>query len=201
MELDFIQDRQPALETLAAGWAQGPTIDLLQGAYSRREEWGRMLRPWKATAALFVTAVLVSLVSAGLNYYRLSDRQAKLSAEIEAVYRSAFPGSRRVVDPRAQMEQQLTQLRRGSGGGNTDFLPLLAETAKILRATQGVNVRGASYRDGRLDLDLQADSLQILDGLKQALSGGGQMQAEIQSATTDAEQKVNSRIRVQGVGS
>jgi len=98
------------------------------------------------------------------------------------------------------MEQQLSQLQRSAGGGNTDFLFMLAETAGVLRATQGINIQGASYRDGRLDLELQADNLQILDQLKQSLAASGRMQAEIQSATTEAGQKVKSRLRVQGVG-
>ena len=77
---------------------------------------------------------------------------------------------------------------------------MLAETAGVLRATQGVSIEGASYRDGRLDLDLQADNLQILDQLKQSLAASGRMQADIQSATTEAGQKVKSRLRIQGVG-
>ena len=91
--------------------------------------------------------------------------------------------------------------QRQAGAGSTDFLSILAETGNVVRATKGINVRGASYRDGRLDLDLQAENLQILDKLKQALVSSGRMRAEIQSATSEADQKVSSRIRVQGVGS
>jgi len=78
---------------------------------------------------------------------------------------------------------------------------MLAETANVLRVAKGIDVRGASYRDGRLDLDLLADNLQILDKLKQDLIGSGRMQAEIQSATTEKDQKVKSRMRVQGKSS
>ena len=200
VETEFVDQRQQVLEVLAQGWARGPVINLLQGPYSRSHEWGRLLRPWRATAALLLVALLVSGVTTGVDYYRLSREQAQLSADIEAVYRKAFPQSRRVVDPRAQMEQQLRQLQRSAGGGNTDFLFMLAETAGVLRATQGVSIEGASYRDGRLDLDLQADNLQILDQLKQSLAASGRMQADIQSATTEAGQKVKSRLRIQGVG-
>jgi general secretion pathway protein L len=200
VETEFVDQRQQVLEVLAQGWARGPVINLLQGPYSRSHEWGRLLRPWRATAALLLVALLVSGVTTGVDYYRLSREQAQLSADIEAVYRKAFPQSRRVVDPRAQMEQQLRQLQRSAGGGNTDFLFMLAETASVLRATQGVSIEGASYRDGRLDLDLQADNLQILDQLKQSLAASGRMQADIQSATTEAGQKVKSRLRIQGVG-
>lgn len=200
VETEFLDQRQQALEVLAGGWAQGPVINLLQGAYSRSQEWGRMLRPWKVSAALLLAGLLVSGIATGVDYYRLSQQQEQLRASIESVYRKAFPQVRRVVDPHAQMEQQLNQLQRRAGGGNTDFLFMLAETASVLRATQGIDIQGASYRDGRLDLELRADSLQILDKLKQSLAASGRMQAEIQSATTEAGKTVKSRIRVQGVG-
>lgn len=192
-------DNAPAqpLEILAAGWRQGPAIDLLQGAYSRRAEWGRLLRPWKTSAALLLAIIVLGGLSAGINYYRLSQQQARLSADIEALYKQTFPNARRIVNPRAQMEQQLKQLQRRAGGGDTSFLGMFAETASVVRSAQGISVQGASYRDGRLDLDLQADNLQVLDTFKQSLVSGGRMNAEIQSATTDSDQKVKSRIRIE----
>jgi len=197
VELELDDTHRPALEIFAAGWWQGPVIDLLQGAYSRRAEWGRLLRPWKTTAALLLAAVLLAGVSTGLNYYRLSQQTARLSADIEALYKKTFPNARRIVNPRAQMEQQLKQLQRRAGGGDISFLGMFAETANVVRAAQGISVQGASYRDGRLDLDLQADNLQVLDAFKQSLVGSGRMNAEIQSATTDKDQKVKSRIRIE----
>ncbi|HHJ16024.1 MAG TPA: type II secretion system protein GspL [Gammaproteobacteria bacterium] len=198
IELEFVDEQRVALEYLARGLMQGPVIDLLQGDYSRREEWGRLLRPWKTSAALLLAGLVVAGASTGLDYYRLSQQQEQLTAEIEALYRKTFPNARRIVNPRVQMEQQLTALQRKSGGGSTDFLAMLAETANVIRAAKGISVQGASYRDGRLDLELMADNLQLLDKLKQELIAGGNLQAEIQSATTEADQKVKSRMRVQG---
>jgi general secretion pathway protein L len=200
VEVEAVEGRELPLEILARGWAHGPVINLLQGAYSRREEWGRLLRPWKASAALLLAGILLAGVTTGINYFHLSKQREQLSAEIEAVYRKAFPQAKRIVNPRAQMEQQLKQLQRSLGAGDFDFMAMFAETADVVRSAQGINVRGASYRDGRLDLDLQADSLQLLDSLKQSLISSGQMSAEIQSATTESDQKVKSRIRIQRKG-
>ncbi len=188
--------RQP-LEVLALGWAQGPVIDLLQGPYSRRAEWGRWLRPWRASAALLLAVVVVGLLSTGVNYYRLSQQQVRLASAIEGLYKQTFPNARRIVNPRAQMEQQLKQLQRRSGGSDISFLGMFAETAGVARSTQGISIQGVSYREGRLDLDLQAESLQVLDAFKQSLVNGGRVNAEIQSATTGNDQKVNSRIRIE----
>jgi general secretion pathway protein L len=201
VDVEFVDERVQPLEVLARGWAQAPGINLLQGAYSRREEWGRLLRPWKASAALLLAGFILVGVSTGLNYFHLSQQREQLSAEIEAVYRKAFPQARRIVNPRAQMEQKLNQFRRQAGRANTDFLAMFVETAGVVRVTEGIKVRGASYRNGRLDLDLQADNLQILDGLKQSLVSSGLLSAEIQSASTEADQKVKSRMRVQVKGS
>jgi general secretion pathway protein L len=201
IDLELVEDRAQPLELLARGYTQGPVVDLLQGDYSRREEWGRLLRPWKASAALLLAGVILSAVASGLNYHHLSGQKEQLATEIETVYRKTFPNARRVVNPRAQMEQQLKKLQLKSGVGSTDFIAMLAETANVIRVAKGIKVSGASYRDGRLDLDLMADNLQILDKLKQDLISGGRMQAEIQSATTEKDQKVKSRMRVQGKAS
>lgn len=45
MELDVVEQALQPLEILGRGFAQGPVLDLLQGDYSRSEEWGRILRP------------------------------------------------------------------------------------------------------------------------------------------------------------
>ncbi|MCO6413705.1 MAG: type II secretion system protein GspL [Thiogranum sp.] len=200
VETGFSDTDQGALEILARGWAQGSAIDLLQGAYSRSEQWGRLLRPWKASAALLLAAILLGAVIMGVDYTRLSAAEQQLNAQIEAVYRQTFPDAKRVVNPRAQMEQQLKQLQRRSGGGDTGFMTMLGQTGEVLRATRGIDILAASYRDGRLDLELRVENLQILDQLKQALAASGRMNAEIQSATTQEGQKVQSRIRIQGTG-
>ncbi len=197
--LEKVDQELQALEILARGFIQGPTLDLLQGDYSRSEEWGRILRPWKATAAMLLAGLVLTAVSTGINYYHLSDQQVQLAAGIENIYRETFPKARRIVNPRAQMEQKLKQLqRKAGGGGQTAFLALLTDVARILRSNSGVKIQNVTYRDGRLDLQLLADNVQVLDQLKQALVGEGKMRAEIQSATTQNDGKVNSRMRVEG---
>lgn len=192
---------EPVLAILARGWARSDTIDLQQGAYSRREALGRMLRPWRTSAALLLAGLLLAAASGGVNYYRLTQQQAQLTARIEQLYRQTFPDAKRIVNARAQMQQRLEQLERRAGTAGNDFIGLLGATADVLRRTGGIRISGVSYRDGRLDLELAADNLQVLDQLKQKLAASGRLQAEIQSATTEAGQKVKSRIRVQGVRS
>jgi general secretion pathway protein L len=180
-------------------FSQGPGsgfIDLLQGVYSRNQEWGKLWRPWRATAALLLAGVLLSNIVTGVDYFRLRNEREELNARMQSVFMESFPGTRKVVDPRVQMQQQLEQLQRLAGSGGR-FLTLLARSADVLRTAKDIEIAGASYRAGRLDVDLTAANLQVLDQLKQSLSARG-LVVEIQSAAADAGQRVKSRLRIQG---
>jgi len=183
------------LALLAQG-VNSDAIDLLQGSYSRTQEWGRLWRPWRATAALLVGGFLLSNVVMGVDYYRLSKEQDSLATRIEAIYRQAFPDAKRVVNPRVQMQQRLDKLQRSQGAGG-QFLMLLARAGDVLRKASDIEISGANYRAGRLDVDLTAASLQVLDNLKQTLTARG-LTVEIQSATTETGKRVKSRLRIQG---
>jgi len=143
--------------------------------------------------------VLVA-VQRGLEYRALSQEKQQLSQRIEQIYRDVFPDAKRVVNPRAQMQQHLLELRQGQSGSEDGFLELLSLCGGILKANPSVQLQGASYREGRMDLDITATDLQVLDQLKQRLSATGQLEVEIQSATSDANQQVQSRLRLRKAG-
>jgi general secretion pathway protein L len=186
--------------TLYAQGLDNRVINLLQGAYGRSGEWARILRPWRATAALLLAGIVVSNVAVGVDYFRLSKESTQLREQIEATYREAFPETRRVVNPRVQMQQQLDRLQHRQGAGG-DFLELLGRTGKVLKDIQGIEATGASFRAGRLDLDVTATDLQLLDKLKQDLARDGGLAVEIQSATAGSDKRVQGRLRIQGSGS
>jgi general secretion pathway protein L len=189
-----------ALAVLARGLNQEGLPDLLQGAYSRKEQYGRLWRPWRAAAALLLAGIVVSAVQHGLHYRSLKAESAELTAQLEQVYTQTFPGGR-VVNPRVQMEQQLNQLRARQGGGGNDFLGLIGRLGGVVAATPGIELLGANFREGQLDLELSATDIQVLDRLKQQLTETGGLSVDIQSATTGADRRVQGRLRVQGSAS
>ncbi len=196
-----IEESRDALQYMAEQLAQGIALNLLQGPYSRREQLSRLWRPWRVTAALLAAQLVVVCVYYGIQYYRLGKEQTMLSAKTEEVFRAALPDVRKMVNPRAQMEQRLKALQGSGGSTEFAFLAMVEQAGPALRGTNGVEVQGANYRDGQLDLELTVDNLQLLDQLKQSLSNNTGLVADIQSATADADRKVKSRLRISGVGS
>ena len=171
-------------------------INLLQGEFSRKEQIGRLWRPWRATAAMLGVWLLLQGAMAVGNYISLSRRDQQLYTAIEQVYRDTFPESRNVVNPQVQMERKLAELK-GSGSGGA-FAVLLAATGPVLGKVEGLNLRNLRYKQDELELELELKDLASLDSLREALQQQ-KLAVDIRSAST-GEDKVESRIALREAG-
>jgi general secretion pathway protein L len=187
---------QGPLETLARSFSDRDSINLLQGSYSQREQLGKYWRPWRPAAAMLGALLLVQVTTMTVQNFRLQKESTELAQKIEQIYRNTFPEAKRVPRPKAQMEQQLTALRKSQGGGDRGFLELLARTGDSLKSSAVMEVNGISYRNGQLDVELTIKDLQSLDGLKQRIEQKG-LHVDIRSATA-REGNVSSRLRITG---
>lgn len=185
-----------AVAVFARGVAEGIELDLLQGDYSRREQIGRLWRPWRPAAAMAGILLLVQGGMAVAEYARLSGEAERLTRQVEATYRDAFPDARNVVDPKVQMERRLQALRGGGGAGG--FGGLLATAGPVLANVEGAGVSALRYKDQGLQIELQLANLQELDRLKQLLSQAG-LRVQIDTASSE-NGHVESRLTVQEAG-
>lgn len=174
----------------------GPVINLLQGDFSRREQVGRLWRPWRPAAAVLVVLLLVEAGMAVHSFLRLRAEERSLAQNIEQVYRQAFPDATRIVNPEAQMKQKLAELKAGGQGGG--LVGLLTVAGPVLNKKGSLDVRGLRYREGALELDLELKDLPLLDKVKQELTASG-LSVEIQAASTQGD-KVESRLEIRGGG-
>lgn len=175
-------------------------LNLLQGDYSRREQIGKMWRPWRPAAALVGIFVVLHLASSAVDLVRYKNQSAALQADIEKIYLETFPNEKRVPNPKVQMEQHLKELRGGSKGGGAGFLSLLGGSAGVLTSVPGLELRSVRYKDGKLDIDMTIADLQALDKLKQTLTQEAAMDVEILSANARGN-VVESRMQLRSHGS
>ncbi len=171
-------------------------INLLQGDFSRKEQLGRLWRPWQATAAMLGIWLLLQGGMAIGNYISLSARDAQLYAAIEQVYRDTFPEARNVVNPRVQMERELASMQGGGTGGA--FANLLAASGPVLGESDGLELRNLRYRQDELELELELKDLASLERLREALQQQS-LVVDVRGATT-REDKVESRIALREKG-
>jgi len=186
------------LPKLAVTVAAGHGINLLQGLYGKKTEYGTLLRPWKIAALLLLGLTVVGMAMKGVGYYQLMQDEATLRAQFSAEYRLLRPGdTREITDPVATVES----LRRGAGSSAAPqvFLPSLRELGAALNANSGAEIEAISYRAGVVDLQLTAPDVATLDNIQKAVSASGRFQASIQS-TNQVADKINGRIQIREAG-
>jgi general secretion pathway protein L len=194
-----LQEPAGALAVLASGYQPGAGINLLQGAYGPQAHLSKWLRPWRAAAVLVAAWLGLQVAMQGAEYWRLQQEQTQLRAEMERIYKDAVPDALKIVNPRVQLENHLLELRKGGDGGGMVFLDLLLRGGQPLQNLPGVTLRGLRYKTEQLDLDLESNTLETLDQLKERY--GQQPELNAQMRTTKREGKVESQITLKKTSS
>ncbi|HEY3486484.1 MAG TPA: type II secretion system protein GspL [Gammaproteobacteria bacterium] len=185
---------QELLMTLAKAYRPEQSINLLQGEFSFKEEYGRLLRPWRTPAILLGTLVALLFAANITRYLQLSSQNEDLRNQLVASYLDAFPEAQNVPEPRKQMEDKLNELI-GAAGSRSELLELLAIIAPEIAKIPAVKVAELNFSNKNLELELLLPNLQVIDQLKQQLDQNPVLQTEIQSASAEGEQ-IKGRLRV-----
>jgi general secretion pathway protein L len=186
----------PPLVFLARHAHEEGVIDLLQGPYSRREQLGKLWRPWRPAAAIIAVWLIMQFGIKFYEHHELQTQASKLHDEISRIYLNTFPDAKRVVDARVQMEQHLKKLRGGTGSVG-EFLKLLSQMSGPTADLGGVEIDRISYKEGELNVALMISDLQRLEQLKDRLSSETQMAVDIQSATARSN-RVEAHLQIKG---
>lgn len=173
-------------------------INLLQGKYSTKVEYGRLLRPWRTAAMLLVGLFVVGFVTKVVDYYQLSAEQEALREQFTQTYREIRPDDTSdITNP----SRYVDALRRNLGTPVSTgvFLPSLQQLSEALRQNEAAKIEAISYRAGIIDVRLTAPDVATLDSIQKLVSSSGRFTASIQS-TDQVGDKVSSRIQIRESG-
>lgn len=142
-----------------------PVIEFLQGEFAPRHG---ARAPWpRLRLAAFLAAVALAVETVGVfaHWGVLRHEKARLEAQMNERFRTAFPQARAIVDPALQMRRNLDAARAAAGmAQESDFLPLLAKATRA-EGGSGWKVKTVGYDAGRLTVDVlladrgEADSM------------------------------------------
>ncbi len=177
-----LDDCPPGL--FADGLDEDECINLLQASYQKKDKRHRQFAPWKYAAILFAIWIGLSLVSVFIDHARLEKEEKRLDTQIEQVLRETFPNIQNVSNPRLQMEQRLKNFIADTApGSQASFMELLAVSGESMKQAGKVGINTMSYREGKLNVEVESPDIQILDTVKQSLKTKNYF-ADIRSANT-----------------
>ncbi len=177
LQIDALRDRftgvkvqlLPAgpLEVLAPAAAGGEAVNLLQGPFAVASSLQQGWNSWRI-AAILAGALLCLHI--GARYFELSGlrkSEAALDTSIQQVFRTAMPGEQNATNARRRVEKRLAEIR-GCGGGGA-LLPSLSAVANARPASPSARIEGITFRDGTLNLRINAPDAASLDAIGQQL--------------------------------
>lgn len=200
--VDVEHSDEAMLSFLGRAYNEKNAINLLQGSYNRREQLGKLWKPWRPALAMLAFLLMIQSGMTIADYLRLKTENDVLAQQIAQTYLRTFPDARKVVNPRAQMEQRLKELR-GNGIETGGFISLLGDIGPSLKETPGIEIQRINYANtqgsnaGKIDLALSIGDLQSLDQLKQRLTAQGKVTVSIESAAS-RDNKVEARLQITG---
>jgi general secretion pathway protein L len=183
---------------LAATVATGAGINLLQGIYGAKKEYGGLFKQWKYAAILLFALGVVGITAKATDYYVLMRQEAELRQMFNTEYRQILPGAPETNDPARVIES--LRRRVGTVTSAPVFLQSMELLSRAMQQNREATIEAISYRAGVVDIRVTAPNVAMLDNIERAVDQNGQFQATIQSTDQDGE-KVNGRIQIQETGS
>jgi general secretion pathway protein L len=188
-----------ALPRLAVTVATGRGVNLLQGRYGPKADYGSWLRPWSRAAVLLLTLIVVGFAGKAADFWRLSKEEAVLQERFTRAYEEIRPGnSGPILDPVGAV----SSIKRGFGAATAPpvFLASLNELSAAMKRNEAAHVEAISYRAGVVDVRVSSPDVETVGNIQKLIGESGQFVASIQSTDRVAD-RINSRIQIREAGS
>ncbi len=184
---------------LAGDIMQRPGINLLQGEFGVRTDMFAWWPFWRNAAALLLVAALLSLALDGITVWQLSRQEAALDNAASDTLTRLFPGAAGSPDPWGQLQSRLQTGGTSAAATGPGFVQALVVLADALDNSSGIKVDAVNFRNGVIDLRLQAPAVENLDKFRQNINDSGTFNANIQSANPgDSGIKGRMQVKVNG---
>ena len=173
-------------------------VNLLQGKYQVVNQSKQWWKPWQLAASLAAAVIVLELVTGSISLHKLETKNAIIDSEIIDIYKKSFPGSKKIVNARVQMENKLKKLRKSSGKADYSFTDILVDAAPIIKNTANTTIQSINFHNNKMEIQLVLDKLSTAEALKKQLNNLKNIKAELLSASSEAKQ-VNARIKLEAI--
>ncbi|MBE9568481.1 MAG: type II secretion system protein GspL [Proteobacteria bacterium] len=186
------------LVIFCGNYKQALPLNLLQHKFKTKRKSSGYWPHWRFAASLAVVWLVLHLGFTGFQLSQLEKENRISKAKIEKIYKKAFPKSKKIVNPRVQMEQKLKELKSGSGNSNNGLLFLLSESFGTLsKDRENIKLRTLTYRNNRMEIGLEGSNLQAIESLNKNLNSNPAIKSEIASSSSE-KNKVRGQLRIEG---
>ena len=186
------------LVVFCGNYKQASKLNLLQHDFKIKSKSFGYWQQWRLAAALAAIWLVLHLSVTAFQYNQVKAENIVVKNKIEKIYKTAFPKSRKINNPRKQMEQKLNALKSANGSAGSGLLFLLEKSFSGLdQETKDITFQSITYRNNRMDIGLDSKNLQAIENLNKKINTNNTIKAEISSSSSEKD-KVKGNIRIEG---
>ncbi len=186
------------LVVFCGNYKQALPLNLLQQTFKPKRKTSGYWQHWRLAASLAAIWLVLHLGLTGFQRAQLNQENIITKATIEKIYKKSFPKSRKIINPRVQMEQKLEELKGNASNGSRGLIFLLAESFSILgQDKKNITVQSLTFRNNRMDIGLESSNLQAIENLNKNLNNNKNIKSEITSSSSEKD-KVKGNLRIEG---
>jgi general secretion pathway protein L len=156
--------------------------NLLSGRYRRKTETTWQWQKGLPALGIILVAVLIQTVVMLNGYWKQKSELATLETQTMTLFKQTFPEVHRIVNIKAQAEQQLTELKKQSSVNGSRFMSLLYHSGEVLSTNPDFKLRQLEFVNDMLQLQLTAPDISQVEQFKQQLESSHELSVKIQSA-------------------
>lgn len=196
-KVNIVYNNHP-LVVFCGNYKQAMPLNLLQFAFKPKRKTSGHWQYWRLAASLAAIWLVLNMGMTGFQHSQLKENNIITKAKIEKIYKKSFPKSRKIVNPRVQMEQKLKALQGTTGGGSKGLIFLLAESfGNLSHDKDNITVQSLTFRNNRMDIGLESKNLQAVENLNKKLNINKNIKSEITSSSSEKD-KVRGNLRIEG---
>lgn len=148
-------------------------LNILQGDFmpaQRKITFQQLI--WACFILIGSWLVILTLVDFA-NFFLLHRERRILNNEMATIYAAIYPNKTLPDDPKAALQKELSSLR--SSRSDSSFTRLLTDVGPSISkyTTQGLNLKGLSFKSNQLVLEVEAGDLTLMDKLRADLEAQG----------------------------
>lgn len=175
-----------------------PLMDFRAGALARQLPFEQWWQNWKYPVIASAAAFMIAVTGTWLSQQQAKAERKTIMAQTDAIFRQVVPQGR-ITEPARQLKRMLGD--SGATGESSGAVPLIANITPAISSTSNVSVRNFRYSmdNGTLQLNIEADSFETFETLRQKIADTG-LTVEIRSANVYGD-KHQAQLRITGVSS
>ena len=175
---------------------EGGVLNLLTRDFQPKKATDLTWKKWLPALSVFSLTVLlqfgVLIHSAGQKKQEL----AKLESQVQALFKDIFPEITRIVNIKAQTDQQLSVLKQQGASNGSSFMTMLYQIGQVLSVNPDIKLKKLDFMNNALQLHFTAQDLAKVDQVKQQLESAGHLIVTIKSVESkQVEAEVDFEIK------